>query len=39
MYGHVERLAKEILKGVNSVEGVEGKLWQVCLCFILFFIA
>ncbi|KAL2327866.1 hypothetical protein Fmac_021293 [Flemingia macrophylla] len=29
MYGHVERLAREILLGVNSVDGVEGKLWQV----------
>ncbi|TKY66638.1 NAD(P)H dehydrogenase (quinone) FQR1 [Spatholobus suberectus] len=28
MYGHVEKLAREILLGVNSVEGVEGKLWQ-----------
>ncbi|KAK7412242.1 hypothetical protein VNO78_03693 [Psophocarpus tetragonolobus] len=29
MYGHVEKLAKEIEKGVASVEGVEAKLWQV----------
>lgn len=29
MYGHVARLAEEILKGVQSVEGVEAKLWQV----------
>ncbi|XP_061369566.1 NAD(P)H dehydrogenase (quinone) FQR1-like [Gastrolobium bilobum] len=29
LYGHVERLAREIMKGVNSVEGVEAKLWQV----------
>ncbi|KAL5976128.1 hypothetical protein ACLOJK_020458 [Asimina triloba] len=29
MYGHVERLAQEIKKGVESVEGVEAKLWQV----------
>ncbi|KAL7088800.1 hypothetical protein ACP275_13G149700 [Erythranthe tilingii] len=28
-YGHVERLAKEIKKGAESVEGVEAKLWQV----------
>lgn len=30
VYGHVEKLAQEILKGVASVEGVEAKLWQVC---------
>jgi len=29
MYGHVEKLAEEILKGAASVEGVEAKLWQV----------
>ncbi|KAM1008735.1 hypothetical protein FF1_005082 [Malus domestica] len=29
MYGHVARLAEEILKGVQSVEGVEAKMWQV----------
>ncbi|XP_061339405.1 NAD(P)H dehydrogenase (quinone) FQR1-like [Gastrolobium bilobum] len=29
MYGHVERLAEEIKKGADSVEGVESKLWQV----------
>lgn len=29
MYGHVEKLAEEIKKGVSSVEGVEAKLWQV----------
>eukprot|EP00249_Psilotum_nudum_P005985 c19374_g2_i1 orf=316-927(-) len=29
MYGHVERLAEEISKGANSVEGVEATLWQV----------
>ncbi|KAL3615014.1 hypothetical protein CASFOL_040675 [Castilleja foliolosa] len=28
-YGHVERLAQEIKKGADSVEGVEVKLWQV----------
>ncbi|KAJ7968421.1 NAD(P)H dehydrogenase (Quinone) FQR1 [Quillaja saponaria] len=28
-YGHVEKLAEEIKKGVASVEGVEAKLWQV----------
>ena len=28
-YGHVETLAKEILKGVNSVSGVKGELWRV----------
>ncbi|XP_061368781.1 NAD(P)H dehydrogenase (quinone) FQR1-like isoform X1 [Gastrolobium bilobum] len=31
MYGHVEKLAQEILKGAASVEGVEAKLWQVCI--------
>ncbi|KAG5020613.1 hypothetical protein JHK87_016468 [Glycine soja] len=29
MYGHVETLAREILRGANSVEGVEAKLWQI----------
>lgn len=29
MFGHVERLAEEILAGVNSVEGVKGELWRV----------
>ncbi|XP_028193269.1 NAD(P)H dehydrogenase (quinone) FQR1-like [Glycine soja] len=29
MHGNEERLAKEVEKGANSVEGVEGKLWQV----------
>ncbi|KAK2365232.1 NAD(P)H dehydrogenase (quinone) FQR1 [Trifolium repens] len=29
MYGHVEKLAEEIIKGAASVEGVEAKLWQV----------
>ena len=28
-YGHVEKLAQEIKKGAESVEGVEVKLWQV----------
>jgi len=28
-YGHVEKLAQEIKKGAESVEGVEAKLWQV----------
>ncbi|KAH6792835.1 Quinone reductase family protein [Perilla frutescens var. hirtella] len=28
-YGHVEKLAEEIKKGAESVEGVEAKLWQV----------
>ncbi|KAK4254011.1 hypothetical protein QN277_009447 [Acacia crassicarpa] len=28
-YGHVEKLANEIKKGADSVEGVEAKLWQV----------
>jgi len=32
MYGHVEKLAEEIKKGATSVEGVEAKLWQVCVC-------
>ena len=29
MYGHVEKLAREILKGVNSVPGFKGELWYV----------
>ncbi|XP_073525534.1 uncharacterized protein [Phyllobates terribilis] len=29
MYGHVDKLALEIKKGAESVEGVEAKLWQV----------
>jgi multimeric flavodoxin WrbA len=29
MYGHVAKLAEEILKGTSSIEGVEAKLWQV----------
>ncbi|GLU23169.1 hypothetical protein SLE2022_391940 [Rubroshorea leprosula] len=29
MYGHVEKLAREIQKGASTVEGVEVKLWQV----------
>ena len=29
MYGHVEKLAREILKGVNSVPGFKGELWTV----------
>lgn len=29
MYGHVAKLAEEILKGANSVEGVEATLYQV----------
>ncbi|KAJ6333663.1 hypothetical protein OIU77_009520 [Salix suchowensis] len=29
MYGHVAKLAEEIKKGADSVEGVEVKLWQV----------
>ncbi|KAI4304304.1 hypothetical protein MLD38_039835 [Melastoma candidum] len=28
-YGHVEKLAREIKRGAESVEGVEAKLWQV----------
>ncbi|CDO99681.1 unnamed protein product [Coffea canephora] len=28
-YGHVEKLAHEIKKGADCVEGVEAKLWQV----------
>jgi NAD(P)H dehydrogenase (quinone) len=31
MYGHVGKLANEIKKGASSVEGVEVKVWQVCL--------
>ena len=29
MYGHVEKLAEEIKKGADFVEGVEATLWQV----------
>ncbi|XP_039049906.1 probable NAD(P)H dehydrogenase (quinone) FQR1-like 1 isoform X1 [Hibiscus syriacus] len=29
LYGHVEKLAQEIKKGADSVEGVEAKIWQV----------
>eukprot|EP00271_Cylindrocystis_brebissonii_P018134 TRINITY_DN49_c0_g1_i1.p2 TRINITY_DN49_c0_g1~~TRINITY_DN49_c0_g1_i1.p2 ORF type:complete len:207 (-),score=54.12 TRINITY_DN49_c0_g1_i1:1342-1962(-) len=29
MYGHVATLANEILKGAESVEGVEASIWQV----------
>ncbi|KAK6124025.1 hypothetical protein DH2020_042241 [Rehmannia glutinosa] len=28
-YGHVEKLAQEIKKGAESVQGVEAKLWQM----------
>lgn len=28
MYGHIETLARAILEGVNSVEGVKGELWR-----------
>ena len=28
-YGHVEALARTILEGVNSIEGVKGELWRV----------
>jgi len=39
MYGHVEKLAEEIKKGASSVEGVEAKLWQVCIfCFLYQFL-
>jgi len=31
MYGGIERLAKNVEIGVNSVEGVEAKLWQACV--------
>ena len=34
MYGHVEKLAEEIKKGASSVEGVEAKLWQVCVHYL-----
>lgn len=33
MYGHVGKLAEEIHKGANSVEGVEATLYQVCSNF------
>ncbi|MED6139955.1 hypothetical protein PIB30_088648 [Stylosanthes scabra] len=29
LYGHVEKLAEEIKKGADSVDGVEATLWQV----------
>ncbi|KAF3636875.1 putative NAD(P)H dehydrogenase (quinone) FQR1-like 3 [Capsicum annuum] len=29
LYGHVETMAREIQRGVNSVNGVEATLWQV----------
>lgn len=29
LHGHVEIMAREIHRGVNSVEGVEATLWQV----------
>ncbi|KAK7405132.1 hypothetical protein VNO78_06330 [Psophocarpus tetragonolobus] len=29
MYGHEETLAHEITRGLNTVEGVEGTMWQV----------
>lgn len=28
-YGHVARLAEEIKKGADSVDGVEATIWQV----------
>ncbi|KAK7342666.1 hypothetical protein VNO80_25622 [Phaseolus coccineus] len=31
MYGGIERLAKNVEDGVNSVEDVEAKLWQACV--------
>lgn len=37
MYGHVERLAEEIKKGADSVQGVEATLWQACILISLFF--
>ncbi|GAB4859963.1 hypothetical protein Ancab_011442 [Ancistrocladus abbreviatus] len=29
LYGHVEKMAREIQRGANSVQGVEATLWQV----------
>ncbi|PRQ34434.1 putative NAD(P)H dehydrogenase (quinone) [Rosa chinensis] len=29
LHGHVETMAREVQRGVNAVEGVEGTLWQV----------
>ena len=29
LYGHVEKLAKELLKGANSIEGINAELWRV----------
>ncbi|KAG5149643.1 hypothetical protein JHK82_016524 [Glycine max] len=31
MYGHIEKLAKKVQEGVNSVEGAEATLWQACV--------
>lgn len=36
MYGHIATLAREVKKGVDSVEGMEGVLYQVCIIFCLF---
>ena len=30
MYGHVEKLARQVKAGVDSVDGIEGVLYQVC---------
>ncbi|RYR08856.1 hypothetical protein Ahy_B05g076694 [Arachis hypogaea] len=32
LYRHVERLAEEIKKGANSIDGVEATLWYLRLC-------
>lgn len=29
-YGHIAQLAKRVLAGANSVEGVKAELFQVC---------
>lgn len=33
LHGHVETMAREVQRGVNAVEGVEGTLWQVINLF------
>ena len=30
MYGHVQKMAEAVKHGVDSVDGVEGTIYQVC---------
>jgi hypothetical protein len=30
MYGHIAAMARAVKKGIDSVDGVEGVLYQVC---------